>query len=100
MFHGEGVLHIWTSGLFDEYNSIDSAVSGGVTIIVGIVRAISASGGVIIIVGLARISRGGVFLVWDWVVLVFSSVLFSGIIEVSMLVEDVAGSPVVGCCSG
>ena len=45
-----------TSGLFDEHNSIDSAVSGGVTIIVGIVRAISAAGGVILIIGLAGVS--------------------------------------------
>ena len=88
-----------TSGLFDEHNSIVSAVSGGVTIVVGIVRAISADGGVIIIiVGLARVSLDGVCLVWGWVVFVFSFVSFSGIIEVLIRVEGVASFP-VRCCS-
>ena len=39
------------------------------------------------------------FLVWDWEVLVFSFVSFPDIIEVSMLVKGVVGSP-IGCCSG
>ena len=43
------------SVLFDGHNSIDSGVSGGVTILFGIVRAISTASGVIIIVGLARV---------------------------------------------
>ena len=47
---------------------------------------------------ISKISWDGVFLVWNWVVLVFSYVLFSGLIEVSVLVKSVAGSP-VGCCS-
>ena len=67
-------------------------------IIVDIGRAISAAYGVTIIVGLARVSWDGVFLVWNWVVLVFSYVLFSSLIEVSVLVKSVAGSS-VGCCS-
>ena len=67
-------------------------------IIVDIGRAISAAYGVTIIVGLARVSWDGVFLVWNWVVLVFSYVLFSSLIDVSVLVKSVAGSP-VGCCS-
>ena len=86
MFHGKGFC---ITVLFDGHNSVDSIVSGGVTIIFGIVRAISAAGGVFIIVGL-----DSVFLVWGWMVLVFSFVPFSGIIEVSMLVEVFAGSPV------
>ena len=63
-------------------------------------RAISAAGGVIIIVGLARVSRDmdGAFLVWGCVVLVFSFVSFSGMIEVSVLVEVFSGSS-VSCCS-
>ena len=65
----------------------------------GNVRAISAVGGVIIIVvGLTRVSRDGAFLVWVWMVLVFSFIPYSGINKVSVLVEGVAGSP-VGCCS-
>ena len=54
------------SVLFDGYNFVDSAVSGGVNIILGIAMAISATGGLIIIVGLARFSRDldDVFLVW------------------------------------
>ena len=36
------------------------------------------------------------FLVWDWVVLVFSFVSFSDIIEVSMLVKGVVVS-LIGC---
>ena len=59
------------SVLFDGHNSIDSAVSGGVTIIFGIVRAISAAGGVIIIVGLVRVSTDSAFLVWGWMVLIY-----------------------------
>ena len=47
--------------LFDGHNSIDSAVSGGVTILFGIVRAISTASGVIIIFGLARVSRECIF---------------------------------------
>ena len=86
------------SVLFDGHNSVDSTVSSDVPIIFDIVRAISAASGVIIIVGLARVSRDSVFLVWGWMVLVFSFVSFSGIIEVSVLVEVFAGSP-VSCCS-
>ena len=86
--------------LFDGHYSFDFAVFGGVTIIFGIVRAVSAASGVIIIVGLATVSRDvdGAFLVWGWVVLVFSFVSFSGMIEVWVLVEELAGSP-VSCCS-
>ena len=79
-------------------NSIDSAVSGGVNIIFGVVRAVFAAGGVIIFVGLGRVSRDSVFLVWGWMALVFSFVSLSGIIEVSVLVEVFAGFP-ASCCS-
>ena len=70
------------------------------TIIFGIVRAIFAASGLIIILRLARVSRdvNGVFLVWGWVVLVFSFVSFSGMIEVSVLVDAFAGSS-ISCCS-
>ena len=44
----------YISVLFDGYNFVDSAVSGGVNIIFGTAMAISAAGGLIIIVGLAR----------------------------------------------
>ena len=56
----------YISVLFDGYNFVDSAVSGGVNIIFGTAMAISAAGGLIIIVGLARFLRDvdGVFLVW------------------------------------
>ena len=88
-----------TSRLFGD-NSIHSVVPGGVTIIVGTVKAVSASDGVIIVAGLARVSWDDVFLVWDWVVLVFSFVSFSDIIEVSMLVKGVVVSLIGCCCSG
>ena len=51
----------YISVLFDGHNSIDSGVSGGVTILFGIVRAISTASGVII----------SVFLVWGWMVLLY-----------------------------
>ena len=61
------------SVLSDGHNSVDSAISGGVTIIFGIVRAISAADGATITAGLAGVSGDvdGVFLLWAWMVLVF-----------------------------
>ena len=87
------------SGLFDGNNSIDSTVCGRATIVFSIIWAISAASGVIIlIVGLARVSRDGVFLVWDWIVLVFYFASFPGAIEVSVLAEGVTGNLVRCCC--
>ena len=87
------------SGLFDGNNSIDSTVRGRATIVFSIIWAISAASGVIIlIVGLARVSRYGVFLVWDWIVLVFYFASFPGAIEVSVLAEGVTGNLVRCCC--
>ena len=95
------VKRLCISVLFDGHNSVDSAVSGGVTITFDLVRAISAAGEVIIIVRLARISRdaGGVFLVWSLAELAFSFFFsFCDMTEVLVLVEVFAGSP-VSCCS-
>ena len=54
-----------------KYKSVDSTVSDGVTIIVGMVEAISASATVINTAGLTIVSSNGAFLAWGWVVLVF-----------------------------
>ena len=91
------VKEFCTSGISDECSSIDSPVSDAVTIIFGIVRAISVADGVIIItVGLERVSsRDGVFLVWGWIVIVFCFVSFSGITEVSVLVKNVLQVPLL-----
>lgn len=52
IFHGGRVQTSWLL----KYRSIDSVVSDGVTIIVGMVEAISTSYGVISAAGLARVS--------------------------------------------
>lgn len=92
------VKEFCTSRLFG-HNCIDSTVYGGVTIIVGIVKTISAASRLTIIARLARVSWDGLFLFWDLVVLVFSVVIFPCITEVSMHVKGVVGYP-VDCCSG